>query len=95
MGIFESLISAVCGALNKGVGRKNLVAITAMVILAQMTDGPLWLSVMVLTVAVAVILTQWDLDRYEVRITGKDLPDNGHPTIIVTGDKKDGPDVSS
>jgi hypothetical protein len=76
MGIVESLIDAISEALKKGTGRKNLVSIIAMVILLLMTEAPLWLCGMVAAIAIIVILTQWSLDWYEIKVTGEDKPDN-------------------
>ena len=74
----EAMMAAVAEAIKKGIGRKNLVAITAMVILAVMAEAPLALCLLVAGVAAAAILTQWTLDLYEVRLTGRDQADNGH-----------------
>lgn len=64
-------------AIKKGIGRKNLVAIVAMCLLASVPDLPLIVCGMIAGVASVAILTQWRLDTVEVRVQGQDQPDNG------------------
>lgn len=78
MGIMETIMSAVAGAIEKGIGRKNLVAIVAMCLLAAVPDMPLVVCGMIACIAAVAILTQWRLDTVEVWTTGHDQVDNGN-----------------
>lgn len=87
----EAMLSAVAEAIKQGVGRKNLVAITGMVTLAVMAEAPLELCLLVAAIASLAILTQWMLDLYQVRRTGRDLIDNGHVKPPPIPDQASGP----
>lgn len=96
MGMLEAIVGAVAEALKKGIGRKNLVAITGMVLLSQMAEAPLWLCLMLVGVTLAAIGTQWNLDRTEITWTGKDQPDNGtglDEVVTILGDSTPAPVV--
>lgn len=77
MGVMESVTNSVADAIKKGIGRKNLVAIVAMCLLASVPELPLIVCGMIAGVATVAILTQWRLDTAELWIKGEDLPDNG------------------
>ena len=79
-GILETIAGAVAKAFEKGIGRKNLVTITAIITLATMVGAPLWLCIMVTGIAALAITSQYMLDRMEIKITGKDQPENNHGT---------------
>ncbi len=77
-GMLETLVAALSEAVKKGVGRKNLVAITAIIVLSMLTDSSFRLCVLIAGVAIVAVFTQFLLDLYEVRKTGADQVDNGH-----------------
>lgn len=83
-GVLETLTIAISKAFEKGIGRKNLITLTSMIVLATMAEAPLWLCCMVMGIAIVAILTQWNLDRLEVKQTGKDQPDNGANSVGLT-----------
>lgn len=93
MGIMETIMSAVSEAIKKGIGRKNLVAIVAMCLLAAVPDMRLEVCGMVAAIAAVAILTQWRLDTIEIQEIGEDQPDNGNgdENGVTEGDPTGGP----
>ena len=77
-GILENIAAAVAKAFDKGIGRKNLVTVTCIITLATMADAPIWLCLMVTGVGALAVGTQYLLDRLEIKVTGKDQPENNH-----------------
>ena len=89
----DGMLESVSEAIKKGVGRKNLVAIVAIVVLSMMTESPMNLCLLVAGIAGSAIITQFFLDLYEVRKTGKDQVDNGH-TVTETPNEEVAPPVA-
>jgi hypothetical protein len=70
-GIIESLVAAVSEALKRSAGRKNIVVIITVMLLAVMEDRSLWTLSLMAVVALAGIASQWYLDLRKVRLWEK------------------------